>query len=283
MSRGVRMLLRVWPVLLAAASCASAATVNPYALPDAELTDPEFQQIPNYSSSGSALTSRNDVAGSGVQFGVSMGTSDFGKIGIGDPWATSSNAGLGWDSVQKHYTSLANFDGYQMTIQYVSGRVGSEVNVSLIMNTGLTGPSGFPNWNQEKSDLSGDKTNDTFWAGAWTTLGLGETKTLTLDFGSAEAWNISDNKAPHTGGGEAWTNGGWYAINDRDRNEITNIGLQIADFDGDVLGHSVTLHLNAQPVPAPAGLALLSLGSGLVVLLRQRLHGYRRVRGPAGF
>lgn len=278
MRRGVRMLLRVWPVLLAAASCASAATVNPYALPDAELMDSGFN--PLYSDGGSALISRTDVPGSGVHFDLTMAGNDLndGKIGLGDPYPTSSNAGFGDDlnpyTGSTHRTSLSAFDSYQMVIRYDAGPVGSTLNISLIMNTGLTGVSAYP---------SSDGTNDTFWAGAWTTLGLGETKTLTLDFGSAEAWNISDNKAPHTGGGEAWTNGGWYAINDRDRNEITNIGLQIADFDGDVLGHSVTLHLNAQPVPAPAGLALLSLGSGLVVLLRRRLHGCRRVRGPAGF
>jgi hypothetical protein len=276
MSRSPRLLLRVWPVLLAAVSCASAATVNPYVLPDEELMDSEFKQISGYGgASTSTLNSRTDVSGSGVQFNMTLSGANNGKIGIGDSWPTSANAGLGWDPVQKHYTSLANFDGYQMTIQYVSGPVGSEVNVSLIMNTGLTGPSGFPNWNQEEKDFSGDKSNDTFWAGAWVTIGVGETKTLTLDFSSAEAWNITDNKDPHTGGGLGLPNGGWYAINDRDQNEITNIGLQIADFDGDVLGQSATLHLNAQPVPAPAGLALLSLGSGLVVLIRRRRKGGR--------
>ena len=52
-------------------------------------------------------------------------------------------------------------------------------------------------------------------------------------------------------------------INDRDRHEISNIGIQIADFDGDLLGAPIALHLNA--VPEPATLCLL----GAALLLGQ--------------
>jgi hypothetical protein len=236
--------------------------VNPYVVPDAELNNStEFRQLSGYATgSTSTLNSRTDVDGPGVHFDMTLSGASNGKMALGDPWPTSSNAGLGWDPVLNHYTSLSSYGSYQMVIRYETGPVGSDLNISLIMNTGLTGVSGYP---------SSDATNDTFWAGSWVTIGVGETKTLTLDFSSAEAWNISDNKDPHTGGGLGLTNGGWYAINDRDLNEITNIGLQIADFDGDALGRSVTLHLNEQAVPAPAGFALLSLGSGLVVLIRR--------------
>ena len=130
------------------------------------------------------------------------------------------------------------------------------------MNTGLTGGSGNP---------SNDPTNDTFWAGPWLTLSLGQMATLTLDFAGAEAWNISDNKAPHTGGGLGWADGGTYAINDRDRNEVSNIGLQMADFDGDALGNQVTLHMNAVPeVPTTVMVALGWVGVIVFLLLRHR-------------
>ncbi len=235
----------------ALALCAGFAHGLTYTIPDAELADTEFTKLSGYSGSGSTLDGRSDVPGPGVTFLIKLAAPDNGKIGIGDPWPTDAAAGFAQDPLHGHMTSLAAYDTYQMTIRYVSGPAGSDIDVSLIMNTGLTGASGSP---------ANDWTNDTFWGGAWMSLALGETKTLTLDFGGAEAWNISDNKAPHTGGGLGWANGGIYAINDRDRNEITNIGLQVADFDGDALGNQVTLHLNA--VPEPVTLAGLALGVG---------------------
>lgn len=227
-----------------------------YAVPDAELMTTGFGVIPGFSGSSSTLDGKTDVPGPGVQFLVTLAGPDSGKMGIGDPWPTDAAAGLGWDPVLGHWTSLAAFDSYQMTVQYLSGPAG-DIDIALLLNTGLTGPSGYP---------SNDATNDTFWGGPWISLALGETKTLTLDFGGAEAWNISDNKTPHTGGGLGWADGGTYAINDRDRNEISNIGLQVADFDGDVLGQGqMTLHLN---VPEPATLSILA--AGLAVLGRPR-------------
>ena len=252
-------------------ACAAAAMVvlaglgparaDPYEVPDAELMTTDFGLIPGFSGSSSTLDSKNDVPGPGVQFLVTLAGPDSGKMGIGDPWPTDPAAAFGWDPVLSHWTSLAAYDSYEMTIKYVSGPSG-DVDIAVFLNTGLTGPSGNP---------SNDWTNDTFWGGPWTNLALGQTTTLTLDFGAAEAWNISDNKVPHTGGGQGWAGGGIYAINQRDRNEISNIGLQIADFDGDVLDKGqVTLHLN---VPEPASLTLLLVGVVTAVGFRRRKRG----------
>ncbi|MGB2998916.1 MAG: PEP-CTERM sorting domain-containing protein [Phycisphaerae bacterium] len=251
----------VCAVVIGMLSAAGAAQATPYELPDAELNTAEFGQLAGYSASTSTLDGKNDVAGPGVQFALTLSGSDDGKMGTGDLWPTNSAAGFGWDSVLGHWTSLAAYDSYRMNVKYVSGPADSTVNVSLFLNTGLTGLSGDP---------SNDSTNDTFWAGPWTEFSLGQTATLVLDFSGAEAWHIEDNKEPHTGWDDPTvSDGDSYAINERDRNEITNIGLQVADFDGNVLGEGqVVLHLN---VPEPATLGLMVAGgAGLLVRRRRR-------------
>ncbi len=212
----------------------------PYTIPKAELLWLEFTTIAGYSTSRSTLIAKDEASATAVAFTISLREPDNGKIGVGDPWPTASAAGLAWDPVLHHYTSMAVYDGITVIIAYVDGPAASDIDVGLIMNTGLTGPSGYP---------SNDKTNDTFWGGPWVTVGLGEVRILRLDFQSAEAWNISDNKPPHTGGGQGLTNGGIYAINDRDRNEVSNIGFQLADFDGDALGGTICVHLSAPLAP----------------------------------
>jgi len=237
------------------------ALAGPYLCPDAELLLPDFTPLAGYSGSGSTLDGKVDTPGPGVAFLMTLRGPDDGKLGIGDQWETNPAAGLGWDPVLSHYTSLASYTSYEMLVSYVAGLPGSTVDVALILNTGLCGPSGFP---------SSDPTNDTFWSGNWVALSLGQTATLALDFDWAEAWNISDNKWPHTGGGLGWLNGQHYAIDGfggRDRYEISNIGLQIADFNGDALGGQVVLRLNA-PIPEPASVVLLA--AGVAALLRRR-------------
>lgn len=236
---------------------APCALGTPYTLPDAELLSAQFIQLAGFSTSSSTLDGKADVPGPGVAFLVTLAGADDGKIGIGDPWPADPAAGFGWDPVLSHFTSLNGYDRYQMTVTYADGPAGSDIDVGLFLNTGLTGPSGFP---------SSDLTNDTFWAGPWETLSLGESTSLSLIFAAAEAYNITDNKVPHTGGGLGLADGFLYAINTRDRFEISNIGLQIADFDGDVLGSQITLLLN---IPEPTTLTLLALG-GLGLRRRRR-------------
>lgn len=254
MTRCIRLL-----AILLILSAAPYALATPYELPDAELLDVGFKQIFGYSGATSTLDGKFDVAGPGVQFGITMAGSDNGKMAIGDQWPTSYNADFDWDPVLSHFTSLDAYDSYDLAISYVSGPAG-DIDISLIMNTGLTGPSGFP---------TNDPSNNTFWAGSWMSLSPGETAIFSLDFAAAEAWGIPDNKAPHTGGGLGWPDGGIYAINNRDLNEVSNIGLQLADFDSDLLGAGqIVLHLNA--VPEPATIVLLTLGCGAIAWRRRR-------------
>ena len=261
--------LRLVPavVCLALAALLGAASADPvYRIPEKELLSEEFDQLSGYSGSSSTLDGRLDLPKKKVGFLITLDGADAGKIGIGDPWPTDSAAKLAWDPVLHHYTSLAKYGSYQMRLTYFDGPAGSDIDVGLFLNTGLCGPSGYP---------SNDPTNDTWWGSPWVSLALGQTKTLTLDFDDAEAWNISDNKAPHTGGGEGWADGGWYAINDRDRNEISNLGLQIADFDDDALGSQIEVHIAN---PEPLSMAFMASAFVGVVAWRRR----RRVKSNVG-
>ena len=234
-------------------------TVLPaYRIPDAELLNEEFEVLTGWSGSSSTLLHRDDVDGEGVVYWMKLEGEDHGKIVLGDPWPTSSDAGFGYDDVLGHWTSLAGYGCYEMVVSYINGRAKSDIDVSLFLNTGLTGPSGYP---------SNDGTNDTYWDNGWTTLSLRETKTLRVDFNAARAFNISDNKEPHTGGGLSWPDEGWYAINYRDRNEISNIGFQVADFDGDALGQPIQIALNVlDPTAAQVRLEKAHVEDGRVAL-----------------
>ena len=62
----------------------------------------------------------------------------------------------------------------------------------------------------------------------------------------------------------------WRAINARDRQEIDNIGLVLADFDRSLDGRPVVVEIG--PIPEPAGLLALGL---LVVAARRRQRGIK--------
>lgn len=261
-------IFRVYVVfLLVLFGCTSALAEAVYSLPDAELLSSEFTK--RWGSG--TLTSRTDT-GDGVRFNLTMGNaSDDGKIGIGDNYPVSSAAGLLWDDELHHFSSLAAYGSYQMVFRYDTGPANSELNLCLYMNTGLTGPSGYP---------SNDLTNNTYWQGAqgeaeygWITIALGETVTVNLDFDNAWADGINDNQDPHTGGDLGWADQDWYTINMRDRHEISHLGFQVADFDHDALGSAVSLHVSG--VPTPGAFVLLGFGGGIALLIRRR----RKTRG----
>lgn len=217
---------------------------------------------------GNSTVSVTDAPGTGVWFDINLPDTGDGKTGTKDDWPIHPDAGLGYDAgyepgdpsdphASPHdNVDISAWDGIAMRATLVSGPPG-EFDLHLFMNTGLTGPSGYP---------ASDPTNDTFWAGPWVSLTVGESKPITLDFDAAEAWNIADNKSPHTGGDLGLANGGTYAINARDRREVTSLGIEFADFDGDLSGGTVRLRL--EPIPEPTSLLLLAGAAALT--LRRR-------------
>ena len=74
-----------------------------------------------------------------------------------------------------------------MQVRYISGP--GPITLKLFMNTGMTGPSGYP---------ANTWQNNTGWVGESVTLAVGETRLMELDFDNAQAWGITDNPYPHT-------------------------------------------------------------------------------------
>ena len=246
---------RIIARLMALAGCAAVAAAGPvYRFPEAELLSADFTTEPWGSGS---LSSRQDLAGPGVQYTLLLGTAaDQGKTVIGDSWAVAAAAGLAWDGgylpgdpaaphAQPHdNVDISAWSRIAMRVTVMTRF--AEVRMKLFMNTGLTGPSAYP---------SNDARNNTFWSAALTTIKGGESRLLVLDFDRAQVYDAADNPSPHSGAGEGWTNGTWHAINERDRREITNIGFEAYGS----AGTTVTLDLE---LPAtPPSLALAGNGS----------------------
>jgi hypothetical protein len=196
---------------------------------------------------GPASFTRTDVDGEGVRFDFT-GLAGSGT-GVGDSYLV---AGIYGQNLPSHGNGdFSNFDSYAVTIANLSDS--GTVDVSLIMNTGFTGPSGVP---------PNNPANDTFWQSDWTAIPAGEAVTLILDFDNATAYNISDNPVPHTEGGNGSPDGNYYAINATDRTEVSNIGFQVADFSG---GNSSASVYVGPPIEAPlmTQRALILFAAGL--------------------
>ncbi len=159
-----------------------------------------------------------------------------GTTVVGDNWPLSGQLGLGWDRLLKHWTSLADYKHYRMRLRYAGGP--GVLRVRLFMNTGLTGPSGRP---------SNTPANDTLWMGRPQEVAPGQTVELELDFSRAQAFNIEDNPEPHTGADGSVTDGQWTAINTRDLNELSNIGLTLEFVEAAHDGKDVTLVVEGPP------------------------------------
>ncbi len=245
-------LLRNWMMLapLCAALAGAPARAAVYEWPDAELLDAQFTA----ESWGSGLlVGRTDLPGPGVRLQLTLGAAaDKGKTVIGDEWSVAPAAGLAWDGgylpndpagphAQPHANvSLGDWARLALRVAYVSGA--SNITVKLFLNTGMTGPSGYP---------SNDTRNDTSWLSRGAVLKPGEACTLVLDFARAQAVNAADNPWPHSGSGAGWTNRSWQAINERDRREITNMGLEVYG----AAGTPVVLDLNRAPAPPRLAIA----------------------------
>jgi hypothetical protein len=187
-----------------------------FTIPESELReDAEFGST---AWGPGTLVGRSDGPGESVDFSFSaLGPSG---TGVKDDYPVDPVYG---QVIPSHGNGdFSGFWGYALAVK----NMGTDtVWVQLIMNTGFTGPSGNP---------SSDPTNNTFWSGwpAWTRLGPGDSLVLNLNFDYAVAYQISDNKDPHTGGGQGWPDGGCYAINAYDRSEVSAIGFEVADFSG---------------------------------------------------
>jgi hypothetical protein len=228
--------LRIWNVFLLMLgaiflSAVSSSAVSIVTLPDHELLHPEF----NYRY-GPGSFSRTDLAGPGVQFDFT-GLSLLGATGVGDNYPVRD---IGQVIPSHGNGDFSIFDAYELAFTNLGS---GDVTVSLIMNTGFTGPSGTP---------PNDWTNDTFWQSFWATIPGGQTATLKLDFDYTVPYNIADNKHPHTTG----TDGVATAINAYDRTEVSNIGFQIlGSGDAEILVQPIP-----EPIPEPMTFVLLASG-----------------------
>ena len=164
---------------------------------------------------GNGSFTRSDVGGVSVDFAFTGLDAD--KLLVKDDYEVENFYGQNGGT---HNADFLNFSGYSLLVKNLDD---ASMDVHLFINTGFTGASGNP---------PSDPSNDTFWAGPWVSVPPGGSAVLMLDFAAAEAWNIVDNKIPHTGGGQSWPDGGIYAINTQDLAELTSIGFEVADFSG---------------------------------------------------
>jgi hypothetical protein len=205
-------ILRVWVVVLLLVSVPGvAAEASWFTYPVSALSAPgDFNTV----VFGTATLVSRTNNGTSVDFefsGVSSGGS-----GVKDDYAVLTVYG------QSGASDFSGFTGAAILVENLDDET---VKMHLFMNTGFT---------------AGCWQNDTFWGGPWYPIQPGETVLLTLDFGNAEAWNISDNPLPHTCGvsttcgvGNSCVNGNKYAINAYDQTEVSGIGFEILKDSGD--------------------------------------------------
>ena len=215
MNRKNRLTLMALTAILIAMGSAGPAGAGTFTIPqDKLLAESEFGSPGAW---GAATWTRTDFGpGISVDFaftGLDGGTGIKDDFPVGDFYGQTGGA--------PYYGDFTNMSGYSLQVENLDDKA---IAVKVFIGTGTTGTSGTP---------PSDPSNDTFWAGPQVTLGPGDVAILSLDFNESEAWNISDNKIPHTGGGESWLNGGIYSINDYDRGDVTAIGFEVADPVGD--------------------------------------------------
>jgi hypothetical protein len=166
-----------------------------FTVPESELLSSEFSSI----AWGSATVVRSDAPGSAVDFAFTGLTTS--STGVKDNYPVA----LVYGQPPSHGNGdFSGFSGYALNVQNLDAQ---SVNVSVLINTGFTGPSGNP---------SNNPANDTFWQSSWTEILPGQISVLQLNFDSAIPWNISDNPSPHTQG----SNGVATSINSFDRTEV---------------------------------------------------------------
>lgn len=199
-----------------------------------------------YKQWGPASENSKTLAGDGVVFNVS-GLSGSGS-GWGDNYELSPLAG----GTGAHNADFSAFDRFELIFTNLGTY---SINVHLFMNTGFTSGGTQPAYN-------------TFFGGPWLEVPAGESVTAYLDFSSAETWGATDDPDSDY----RYANGSWNPVFRLD--EVTNIGFELADFDSDSSGNS--LSVKVMPTPLPPPLALLSAGLVSLVAIRRRIHAERR-------
>jgi hypothetical protein len=159
-----------------------------------------------------------DVVGPGVRFDVTGA-----KTGVGDDYPVSQLAG---GASEPHgYGDFSAYEAYRLRFTNVGT---SSVTINLYMHTGYTTLPG-RDWHW-----------DTYWECAWVTVGVGESKIVTLDFSGAIVWNGDDDPVygPYPGGTPGiaiWR-----------LNEVSNIGFQVLG-SGSVVVSDDTTRLYVDP------------------------------------
>ena len=255
-----RVLECVLLLMCGASFAAGTAGAEWFSLPDAALMSSEFATA----AWGPATYTRTDVLGPGVRYDFTGLSSS--ATGIRDNYPVMNV----YD--QNGGSDFTNFDSYNVTFINLSDS--GYVHVNIFFNTGLT----------QGSD--GGHTHsgicDTYWEDGWIFLEAGDTVEVLVEFDAAVAWNISDNPIPHSEGGNGSPDGGTYTINAYDRGQVTNIGFQVADFDGESPNASLLIKATWNPeLPAvgPDGIVALAVVLVLVALglWRFRSRGVARV------
>jgi len=126
-----------------------------------------------------------DIPGPGVRFDFT-GLNPSSGTTVGDNFAVSPLAGGTYKTygVINTFSTCGDFSGYTK-YQMMFTNVGpNPVTVNLKLNTGWTTvpPEYAAAW------------RDTFYQNSWTSLAVGETKTVTLDFSSAQIYNAGDEQ-----------------------------------------------------------------------------------------
>ena len=149
------------------------------------LSDDELSSEFAYEWGPGTVTAITDVPGPGVRFDFS-GLSTSVGTGVGDNFPVSALAGGAYKTygVTQPFSTWGDFSGYNKYSMIFTNIGTTTVMVNLKINTGWTIPP--PEYAKA--------WRDTFWQNGWTTIAPGETKTVTLNFSSAEVWNAGDEQ-----------------------------------------------------------------------------------------
>ena len=210
-----------------------------FTIPESKLLDSEFSN----KAWGPASVVRTDPLGDAVDFAFT-GLNDSNGTGLKDDYPVDN---YGQIPGSHGNGDFSNFSGYVLKIENLDNQ---NVEVSIFINTGFTGPSGIP---------SNEPNNNTFWQSSWTEILPGHTEILLLDFNNAIPWDIGDNPSLHTQG----TNGTATSIKSFDRAEVSAIGFEVIGPSGN---SEATIRVS--PIPEPATIVLLGFGS--LALLRKK-------------